>query len=391
MSHHALVIGAGLAGTASASALVHKGWRVSLLESGDTPACAASALPVGILSPLLTRAPTTLSRLSELGAAAMHKELARLLPEGQGWQSCQIQNLGHAPGQWPAAMVQPSVVIDAWLKEARATGSLETRLNTPVDRLSQSEQASGPGWEALDANGQVLCSADAVVLAGAWRSVQLLKRSGFLPDNLDLFPLRPVKGQMSFASLYGTPLAANPMRNNGVFVPDFSHLPRDGQPAERIWAMGSTYERGADDASVTWEGHLRNLTSLRALSTQAAATMAHAMEPPATLRGWAGVRCASLDRVPLIGQMPDLVRWAAAPRSNRGWPRKLQPERVPRLPGFYVLTALGSRGLTLAHWAGKELAALISGSTMGFEADLQLAVDPARFGWRQLRQQIRPV
>lgn len=396
MNQHALVIGAGLAGAATASALIRQGWRVTLLEAASAPAAGASALPVGILSPLLTKAPTTLSRLSELGAAAMHAELSRLLPEEQGWQSCDIENLGHAPGRWPAAMVQPSSVVSAWISEAAESGRLSVRANCQVHRLeragckNEGEEAAKDGhWMALTEEGNTIAQAETAVLATAWPTVQLLKNSGLLTEDDELLPLRPVKGQMSYAKLYGEPVADHPMRNNGVFVPSFLYQSPTDNANQRIWAMGSTYERGVDDQRVSWEGHLRNLTSLRAISKPAAATMAHTMEPPPTLQGWAGVRCASLDRVPLIGAMPDLLAWSSQPRGGRGWPRQLQPDRVPRLPGLYILAALGSRGLTLAHWAATQLASLMSGQGFDFEPELQLSVDPARFGWRKLRQQVR--
>ncbi len=398
MSCRALVIGAGLAGAATANALVRQGWKVVIADAG-APASGASALPVGILSPLLTKAPTTLSRLSELGAAAMHTELRRLLPEGKGWQSCHIDNLGHAPGRWPAAVVQPSLVVEAWLQEASATNRLSFLTQTRVHSIELREAAAEAGpdeakqastWVARSHDGGVIAEANSVVLATAWPSVQLLKHSALLTEDEDLFPLRPVKGQMSYAPLFGEPVASRPMRNNGVFVPAFSYRPNGSEEEQRIWAMGSTYERGVDDQTVSWEGHLRNLTSLRTMSRSAAATMAHTMDAPPTLQGWAGVRCASLDRVPVMGEMPNLPLWASAPRSGRGWPRQLQPTRVPRLRGLYVLAALGSRGLTLAHWAGIQLASLMSGQGFDFDAELQLAVDPARFGWRKLRQQVRP-
>ncbi|MCU0927326.1 MAG: FAD-dependent oxidoreductase, partial [Hydrogenophaga sp.] len=58
---HALVIGAGLAGAAVCFALARRGWRLTLMDAASGPAQGASALPVGMLSPHVTRAPTPLS------------------------------------------------------------------------------------------------------------------------------------------------------------------------------------------------------------------------------------------------------------------------------------------------------------------------------------------
>ncbi|MBE0586606.1 MAG: FAD-dependent oxidoreductase, partial [Hydrogenophaga sp.] len=76
----ALVIGAGLAGAASCVALARRGWRLTLLDAANGPSLGASALPVGMLSPHVTRAPTPLSRLCALGVSDMRAQLERLVP-----------------------------------------------------------------------------------------------------------------------------------------------------------------------------------------------------------------------------------------------------------------------------------------------------------------------
>ena len=78
-SRQALVIGAGLAGAAVAAALCQRGWRITLLDAAPGPAQAASALPVGVLSPHLTRQPTPMSRLTALGVPITRAELERLV------------------------------------------------------------------------------------------------------------------------------------------------------------------------------------------------------------------------------------------------------------------------------------------------------------------------
>lgn len=66
---HACVVGAGLAGAAVAAMLVRRGWRVALLDAAARAGDGASALPVGMLSPHVTRSPTPMSRLTALGVA----------------------------------------------------------------------------------------------------------------------------------------------------------------------------------------------------------------------------------------------------------------------------------------------------------------------------------
>ena len=102
-SRHALVLGAGLAGAAVCRALSERGWRITLLDAAQGPAAGASALPVGMLSPHVTRSPTPLSRLSALGVVQMRAELQRWVALGEGWQDGEVDNLGHDAGRCPAA------------------------------------------------------------------------------------------------------------------------------------------------------------------------------------------------------------------------------------------------------------------------------------------------
>lgn len=382
------MIGAGLAGAAVCAALARRGWRLTLIDAASGPAQAASALPVGMLSPHVTRAPTPLSRLSALGVADMRAELERLIPPGSGWQACEVDNLGHDPGRWPGALVRPAALVHAWLNETRQTSTLTTIWNAQVARLQPPSAPASPHWQALAADGRALAQAPVVVVAAAFGSHALLTASADLmtPDAL---PLRPVQGQMSLAALHGDPLAPRPQRDNGVFVPMYedSGLP-PAWPA-RIWAMGSTYERGQTSCVLSDAAHERNAASLQGLCPAAAEHQRAAMAR-GELLGWAQVRCASLDRLPLMGAVPHLAALQAQMEQAGARRGRLPLADAPRWPGLYMLSALGSRGLTLSHWCATQLAALVEGCRADgsvVDEDLIRALDPARFAWRQARRQ----
>lgn len=370
---HALVIGAGLAGAAVCHALTRRGWVVTLLDAAAKAACGASALPVGMLSPHVTRSPTPLSRLSALGVSSMRDELSRLVTQGAGWQDGEVDNLGHDAGRWPAAMVRPAALVQAWLNQAISTGLLTEHWLAGVHRLHQEHGA----WQAINQQGQVLASADAAVVCSAWGCHTLLLQSGLATP--DALPLRPVQGQLSFGALESAPAAARPQRDNGVFVPEYTDSGLPPHWPARIWAMGSTYDRGREDTDITLERHERNWLSLQALSPAGAQTMRNQMDAQ-TLLGWAGVRCASLDRLPLAGAWPDVDALAKElTRARRG---KLPLAGVPRKKGLYVLTALGSRGLTLSGLCAEKVADAMNGQPWAGPTDLDAALDPARFAWR---------
>lgn len=390
-TRHALVIGAGLAGAAICSVLAGKGWRLTLLDAASGPAKAASALPVGMLSPHVTRAPTPLSRLSAIGVADTRAELERLVPQGRGWQACEVDNLSHDTGRWPAALVRPSALVQAWLDEAARPGYLTTHWNQPVVHLWRVQSDTGDKesatrtharWRALAADGSTLAEAPVVVVCAAFGSLSLLTGAGVeLPASA--LPLRPVKGQMSLAELSGEPLASRPQRDNGVYVPSYEDAGLTPQWPRRIWAMGSTYARGDASTDITSEGHERNAQSLQAMNPQAAERLREAADTRRLL-GWAEVRCASLDRLPLVGAVPD----SHTLHQLKGTRRRYMPSLadLPREPGLYMLSAMGSRGITLAHWCARLLGSQMQGESFDAEPDLIAAIDPARFAWRQARR-----
>lgn len=388
---HALVIGAGLAGAAVCAALARRGWRTTLMDAGSGPAQAASALPVGMLSPHVTKAPTALSRLSALGVDDTRAELQRLLPQGHGWQTCEVDNLGHDPGRWPCALVRPAALVQAWLNEAHQSTGLTTVWNAPVAQLrrgSSSGTATHPHarWQALDAEGLLLAEAPVAVVASAFGSLALLQASEPALGAAAL-PLRPVKGQMSLGAQTGAPLAPRPQRDNGVFVPVYEDAGLAPQWPTRVWTMGSTYLRGDASTTLSDTDHERNALSLQAMLPEAAARLRAAAAQGALL-GWAQVRCASLDRLPLVGAVPDVAALHSCMEQAGSRRGRVALDDTPRWPGLFMLSALGSRGLTLAHWCAQLLTAQIEDTPLdGVAPDLVQALDPARFAWRQARKQ----
>ena len=70
-----------------------------------------------------------------------------------------------------------------------------------------------------------------------------------------------------------------------------------------------------------------------------------------SVQAWTGVRCASADRRPYVGEIE---------------------------PGLWVSTAMGSRGLTFAALCGELLAARLHGEPLPLEPRLAAALDTAR-------------
>ncbi len=67
-----------------------------------------------------------------------------------------------------------------------------------------------------------------------------------------------------------------------------------------------------------------------------------------------------------------------------------QPRHWPRVPGLFVASGFGSRGLTWAPLAGRLIAAWIADAPYPVESDIVDALDPARFCARKVRASRRP-
>ncbi|GKT20673.1 FAD-dependent 5-carboxymethylaminomethyl-2-thiouridine(34) oxidoreductase MnmC [Acidovorax sp. SUPP3334] len=406
-----LVIGAGLAGASVAASLARRGWKVRVLDRADAPASGASGLPAGLFAPHVSPDDSVLSRLSRSGVRTTLQALSAL-PVGEAWSPCGVLEhrvdgspgmpaaWGHGAGSdWsrPAdakALAQAGLPNGAvacwharagWVRPARWIGALLDHQaiawqgGASVHRLRRgpANPEGTANWQAIDAQGAVLAEAPYVVVAAGPQSMPLLD---------ERWVLQPLRGQVSWgdhgaedgeSGASGAPgvWPGFPVNGNGNLVP---HIP--GPNGARRWYMGSTFERDATQLPLSADeaaaAHAANWTKLQTLLPavadrlapafeQAAARAAHAdhatdaapstaQDHPA-VRAWAGVRCTSHDRLPIAG-----------------------PVDPHALPGLWVCTAMGARGLTLAPLCGELIAARLHGEPLPLDSRLARALGTER-------------
>ena len=389
---HACIVGAGLAGCAAALALHEQGWRSTVVDRRDAPAQEASGNPGGLFHGIVNPQDGAHARFNraaalqaqqaiaqavrEHGVAGAAQGLLRLDTSGrdvaamrasiasQGLPADYVQaldasraselagvTLKHPAWFYPGGgWVQPAGLATAWLKLAEA----EFRAETAVASLRQ----AGARWQLIDAHGAIIGEADVVVLANAGDASRLLGDPAW--------PVEKVRGQISLMprAAFGGELPTIPIAGAGYLLPEVDGLA----------VFGATSQPMDDDASVRAADHLHNLAQLDRLLP------AHAVRAIDDLQGRAAWRWVSDDRLPIVGAVPDA-------RAATGDKRLDQPRLVPRLPGLYVISAFGSRGITWAMLAGRVLASVISGAPVPLEASLLDAIDPARFICRRVRRQ----
>jgi tRNA 5-methylaminomethyl-2-thiouridine biosynthesis bifunctional protein len=355
------ILGAGIAGAATAAALARRGVETVVLDASPQLGVGASGNPAGIVMPRLDRA----GPLRELFLAAYLNAVAAYDGLGEDiFVRCGVEQRAEArsaeamadlladpplPANWFSALpsgsawharagvLKPLPAIHRFLRDA------QVMLDAPVAGLEQ----AGDAWVLRGPDGRALLKADAVVLAcGAALTRFALAR--FLPIELS-------RGQIE----WGSGLARHAVAQSSYAAP------LDGGVL-----FGSTFDavEAEDSVQADVASRARNLAGLSTLSPEIAATI-----NPNALQSRAAVRAATKDRAPIAGVMPDAEAWRTA-------------DFEARLPGLYVLGGLGARGLTLAPLLGEAIASLIFDEPQILSRPALDTVDPARFLRRAVKR-----
>lgn len=383
---HALIIGAGLAGSAICERLAARGWRLTLLERNTAPAAEASGNLAGIVRPLVSRDDNLASRFTRAAYLASLRVWSALAPPPR-WDACGVLQIARTPQHeavqaetvrlqaypedyvrwltraeaaervgWPVAHGGWLFPAGGWAQPPSLCACLLARCGDALQSYFGVEVASlrhqGGLWQALDSNGGILAAAPVLILATGIGTIW--------PPAVPRLPLKRVRGQVSYLPAARLPALRLALCREGYLTP----------PVDGLVCVGASYDFD-DDPSPRSECHAGNLARLAQMlpGTEALFT-------PESLTGRVGFRCVAPDRLPVVGALP-----AAAPAD-----REMRLAEVARLPGAYALTGLASRGLTWAWLVAELLASRLEGEPLPLESDLTNALDPARFLLRQLRR-----
>lgn len=376
------VVGAGLAGASVAQALALRGWQVTVLDAHTQSAQGASGLPVGLVVPHVSVDDSPRSRLSRVGTRLTLQHAERLLRRGQEWNATGVlefdpeanrciaasgplidagwlapghtrvpsdtwgagredtTSLWHAHAGW----IKPECLVTAWL----AQPGIQVLHNTQVTRV---QRTSGV-WQLHSASGEIVAEAELVVVANAMGALPLLQNlaqpwalSSAVLDKLQ--SLQALHGTISYGPMphYDDsdlpPFAVN---GNGSLV---ANVPTDTGPH---WYAGASYESKSARLQDIAQQHTANWERLNSLLPVAANALASQFA--SAPEHWAGTRCVSHDRLPLVG-----------------------PAHADASSGLWLSIAMGSRGLSFAALCAELLAARLAAEPYPIEVRLAKSLD----------------
>lgn len=394
-----IIIGAGLAGCHAARALADRGIKVLVLDRAPQPASGGSGNAQGVLyaKPAARGGAASDFNLAALQFAEQHyRRWWVKAGDGEGCgrvpgEDCGVLHLARDEGdkqrqqalleRWPeqtlfrtldaqAASEIAGITLDRpglWFPGSGWLAPQELCRELLQHELIEFHQAGvarlgrdADRWQLLDEAGSPIASATQVVLACALGLRELLPGSEL--------PVQSVRGQLSRTALQAGDPALGlriALCGDGYVTP----------PLNRQLNFGASFVPNDESTELRLSEHEENL---QRLATQVPGLL-NQQVPPRQWTGRAALRCATPDRLPMVGPVPD-----DATMSNRFAPLGKNADASLGEPGvflegLYVSAGYGSRGLAYIPLATELLCWHMLGGPPPVSLDLRRALHPARF------------
>ncbi len=399
----ALIIGAGMAGAATARSLAERGWRVRVIDTHDKPASEASGNPQGMLYTRLSGNSTVLTRFITEGYLYTLSLLQRLdcqkISDDTLWQKTGLIQLGFSEGeqlrqqrilesgQYPEGLLQG---LDA---EALSTlaglplhsnglyfpdagwvhppslckclldhPNIEFAANLQVASLTHEDHQ----WHIQTTSGATLLS-EVVVVACGHLSSKL--------SQIQYLPLKSIRGQITqLPATTSSQKLQTVVCSEGYIAPAWKNS----------HTLGATFNFDDDSAECRQQDHDTNLENLKTYTPSISDALIDSELDTTQLKGRVSFRCTTPDYLPAVGPVVD----ADIFKEHFALLRKNAKHRFADTPeqpaGLYITTGHGSRGLVTAPLAAEILAAYICNEPSPVPRDQRHALHPSRFMVRDL-------
>ena len=402
---HVLVIGAGIAGAATARKLAEHGVRVTVLEAGKA-AQGGSGNRQGLLYAKISPHDTEQTELLLAGYGYTRRLLQDLLPDSDAWGGDGVLHLNfdeaerkrnQALGlQQHHAHLYRSVSADeaaqiagidvfsdglywpqgVWLNPPAVVRAL---LNHPLIALHEdtplsSAEYDGANWTAHTPRGSF--SAHCIIYCMGAHSPNAADA------NVSALPFRQIRGQTGVAAASGFSTRLRCALSGESYIsPSWQ-----GQHC-----YGATFVLNSNDDA--WHPHeeTANRAALQQLNPPLAQSLFEqnsfernspcsvSDDPFAKPQGHAALRCDSPDHLPVVGALGDIAAMQAA-YTKLALDKNYRLDNIPcpYLPNAYINTAHGTRGLATAPVCAAAIAADILGLPQPLSQRLRTALHPNR-------------
>ncbi|MFK7795729.1 MAG: bifunctional tRNA (5-methylaminomethyl-2-thiouridine)(34)-methyltransferase MnmD/FAD-dependent 5-carboxymethylaminomethyl-2-thiouridine(34) oxidoreductase MnmC [Gammaproteobacteria bacterium] len=402
-SKSAMVIGAGMAGTAMSAALAKRGWHVTLIDKNDSLASEGSGNANAILMPRLSANHDTQSQLTLIGFLYSLRYFNHLKNYSAdfNWQQCGAIQIPRDETQWkrmqiiatqesipelllnPVSQQQASELANCsvasegwhlplagWLTPSQLCSSLigqySDQINFQANIAIHSLERQGSQWVAYDNKQKEISRADTVVIANAYLANQF--------EQTDWCHIQPKRGQISLIP----ELHCN-IRPSKIICADAYITP----PINTQYVLGATFVSADTSIECRQSEHEENLMKLKKMIPS------YVCKDIQSLKGRAAIRAVSFDRLPVVGPVADEISFNtrykdAALGSTKGH----YPE--PRYhDGLYLASGFGSRGLAWIPLCSEVLACLINKEPSPISNNILNAIHPNRILMKNLIKRVQ--
>lgn len=405
------MIGAGFAGCAIAYALARQGWLVTVLDAGNSIAAGASGNTRCVIKPHQTRDDSIINRFWSDAFQITRRTIQQLRSASTPLDAsfAGVLQLIEQPGHWATrnagarvssnhASRLAGIHIDSqaiyyptagWVNGTHYCQALLQ--DSPNITLSTQATVTGLGksdnrWcvDVRSADG-TLRTSDAHAVIAAIGSSSLSSLGQFTDGNA--LPLRPMSGHtLRGTFMPGQPHPTKVITGRGYIIPETHGFTAGASHYEPISSHWQSQDAESDNGSISTDTVNHILEKLHGVSP----TLQHSLN----VQGhWHGTRMTTLDRLPVVGGVPDYTRFAEDYAAIRYGPKHQAWSDPTFHHGLYLLSGLGSRGAVSAMLAAEILSSIITGQS-DLATDIprhrcrayQALLHPARFLMRQLRR-----
>lgn len=390
------VIGAGLAGLCVAWSFVQRGWKVTVIDKHKKVAQEASGNPAGLVLPRLSidnKHDSMFYSNAFLYAIDQLHKLQQTTDEKFWFNDgvFSIQKQGRTSSiidkyDYPESFVKilsendvPEYIISeskdvsffpaaGWAFPVKiceaitkvCSGSL-TRLTANVSEINRVND----GWQLLNEHGEKIVAEGVIVIANGI-GVRKIGATSWLP-------ISSIRGQITeVSSSIKSRVLKHAISFDAYVTPDY-----DG-----IHYLGASYSLHENTENLLEDDQNENFSRLEKMALGI-------FDRPSELSGRVGFRAVSIDRVPIVGAMPDEQAFKQLYKDlHHGRPAE-HYKSGQYLPGFYVSAAHGSKGMCSCFLSAEIIASIAENSPLPVTKEVADSMNPARFLIRNLRRNLQ--